>query len=138
MGCGLSFGRLAAFFLGVLSEKGGGGNRRGGPVEKSDVEFRGKFRAVRRRVVKDLGKRLFRRIDAFFAAQSLIPTDPVLDRALFPWAEELESHWLAIRDELDRLLVHRDRFLAFQELSPDQKRISPDDKWKTFVLWGFG
>ena len=40
--------------------------------------------------------------------------------------------------ELDVLLQRRSSLPLFQEISPDQKRISPDDLWRTVVLWGFG
>ena len=32
----------------------------------------------------------------------------------------------------------RDKLPRFQDISPDQMRISPDDKWRTFVFYGFG
>jgi beta-hydroxylase len=97
-----------------------------------------RLRLRRRRLVKRTGKRLFRRIDHWLGRQSLVPTDPVLDGALFPWAEELRRNWTTVRGELDGLLRHRDELPCFQEISPDQSKISPDDLWRTFVFTGFG
>jgi beta-hydroxylase len=97
-----------------------------------------RLRLRRRRLVKRTGKRLFRRIDAWLGRQSLVPTDPVLDASLFPWAGELRRSWRVVRGELDALLRHRNELPNFQELSPDQYKISPDDLWKTFVFTGFG
>jgi len=95
-------------------------------------------KAGRRNYVKRYGKRLFRSIDHYFASQSLVPNDPVLDPALFPWVSAFERNWEAVRTELMAVLKHREELPFFQDISPDQMRISPDDKWRTFFLFGFG
>ncbi|MGN8160310.1 aspartyl/asparaginyl beta-hydroxylase domain-containing protein [Salinisphaera sp. RV14] len=93
----------------------------------------------RRKAVKRFGKKLFRgTLMDFLSAQSKIPDEPVLDNALFPWAEGVRLQWTAMRDELDQLLERRNALPSFQEISPDQSRISTDDQWKTFWLHGFG
>ncbi|MES1932024.1 aspartyl/asparaginyl beta-hydroxylase [Salinisphaera shabanensis T35B1] len=93
----------------------------------------------RRKLVKRFGKKLFRgTLLEFLSKQSKIPDQPVLDNALFPWAEELRVQWPEIRDELEALLEHRAALPSFQEISPDQARISSDARWKTFMLYGFG
>lgn len=96
------------------------------------------LRRLRRKYVKRYGKRAFRRIDRYLAQQSLIPDQPVLDANLFPWTADLQTNWKAIREELDAVLRHREELPCFQDISPDQKRISPDDQWKVFVFYGFG
>jgi beta-hydroxylase len=96
------------------------------------------LRSRRRSAVTKYGKRLTRRVDHFFAAQSLVPDAPVLDAALFPWLAAFEADWLDMRNELVALLKDRDALPRFQDISPDQMRISPDDLWRTFVLFGFG
>lgn len=94
---------------------------------------------LRRKLVKRFGKKLFRgTLLRFLSRQSRIPDQPVLDNALFPWAEDLRAEWPAIRDELEALLKHRAALPNFQEISPDQYKISPDSRWKTFLLYGFG
>ncbi len=92
----------------------------------------------RRRLVKRAGKRLLRRLDGWLSRQSRVPDQPVLDPALFPWSEELRSHWKQVRSELDALLRHREQLPRFQDISPDQYKISPDDRWRTFLFCGFG
>lgn len=96
------------------------------------------FKAARRKYVRNLGKPLLRMFDRFMAAQSLVPNDPVLDSSLFPWVGMLEDNWQDIRAELDTVLHYREAIPRFQDVSPDQYRISPDDMWKTFMLFGFG
>ncbi len=92
----------------------------------------------RRRITKRLGKRLLWRLDAYLGRQSTVPDTPVLDGALFPWGEAFETDWRAIRAELDAMLEFRDRLPRFQDISPDQTNISPDDNWRALVLFGFG
>lgn len=96
------------------------------------------FRSLRRKYVRNYGKPLLRKFDLFMAEQSLIPNDPVLDSSLFPWTKILEENWQDIRLELNNILQYREDIPRFQDLSPDQYKISPDDMWKTFALFGFG
>lgn len=93
--------------------------------------------SARRRIVGS-GRRLFRRLNAFLARQSIVPDRPILDNTDFPFLPRLEENWQAVRDELDRLLEMRDELPSFHEISPDQGRISRGDNWKVFVFWGFG
>jgi len=94
---------------------------------------------LRRKLVKNAGKQVLHGgIDRLIAQQSLVPDAPVLDAAHFPWAETFRAHWQSIRDELDAVLGDHEILPNFQDISPDQYRISPDSQWKTFVLYGFG
>src|SRR5689334_4289195 len=93
---------------------------------------------IRRRTVKKYGKKIFRQVDRYLARQSRIPNTPVLNPDLFPWVAELELNWTVVLDELAAVLRCRDALPRFQDISPDQMRISPDDKWHVFVLYGFG
>jgi beta-hydroxylase len=95
-------------------------------------------KGIRRKYVKRYGKQLFRSIDTYFARQSLVPNDPVLDPAIFPWVTEFERNWEGVRTELMAVLKRREELPSFQDISPDQMRISPDDKWRVFILFGFG
>jgi len=93
----------------------------------------------RRKMVKRYGKKLLRgNLLEFFARQSLVPNDPVIGNEHFPWAEAFQGRWQAMRDELDALLANRAALPSFQDISPDQYRISDDARWKTFMLFGFG
>jgi aspartyl/asparaginyl beta-hydroxylase (cupin superfamily) len=102
------------------------------------VDVKAEFRRRRRKYVKRYGKRALRAIDRYFARQSLVPTAPVLDARLFPWAADFEANWQTVQAELDVLLRHRDELPRFQDISPDQYGISPDDKWRVLALYGFG
>jgi beta-hydroxylase len=72
------------------------------------------------------------------ARHSRVGTGAILDPALFAWTALLEDNAQAIRRELDALLRHRDALPNFHEISPDQRSITADDRWKTFFLYGFG
>lgn len=89
-----------------------------------------------------IGHHVFRGTDTFFASQSRIATDAVLApgeaQRAFPWAAELAERAPAIATELRRLLRHRELLPAFQDIAAGQARISPDDRWRVFVLYGFG
>lgn len=84
------------------------------------------------------GRRLFRRLNAFLASQSICPDTAILGKAAFPFVSLLEEHHAEIRKELDQVLAARHSLPSFHHISPDQKRISRGDKWKAFVLCGFG
>jgi beta-hydroxylase len=77
-------------------------------------------------------------LNAYLARHSLVGDPEVFDTREFPWASELETHWPEIRREAERALELREHIPAFQEISPDQYRISDTDEWKTFWYRGFG
>ena len=96
------------------------------------------LKSARRKWVTGLGKHVVFAVDHFLARQSLVSNAPVLDTALFEWVRDFEENWQAVRDELTEVLKRRADLPRFQDISPDQMRISPDDKWRTFFLYGFG
>lgn len=96
------------------------------------------LRALRRDYVTRFGKHIVFAIDRFLARQSLVSNNPVLDPASFDWIGDFEKNWEAVRGELTEVLKRRDELPRFQDISPDQARISPDDKWRTFFFYGFG
>ena len=96
------------------------------------------FRQKRRQALIRAGKRITRLVDRFLASQSLLGDPPIFDTSDFPWVGLLEERWEAIREEGERLLQERELIPAFHQISPDQKRISKGDAWKTFFLYGFG
>ncbi|HEU0197895.1 MAG TPA: aspartyl/asparaginyl beta-hydroxylase domain-containing protein [Nevskiaceae bacterium] len=95
-------------------------------------------KTLRHRLVMQAGKRVLRGVGAFQARHSLIGTGPVIDNSEFAWPPQLEQAWPDIRRELDHLLEHPEDIPAFHQISPDQKRISKGDNWKTFGLYVFG
>lgn len=98
----------------------------------------GRLRAVRRRGVKWVGKRLTRALDRFYASQSLVGNPPVFASEAFPFLRRLEAEWRTILAELELILAHREHIPPFHAISPDQQRISKGEQWRTFFLYGFG
>jgi len=94
--------------------------------------------ALPRRWVVQGGKRLLRGIGRFQAARSKVGTGPFLDPAEFPWVGEFESRLEDIQRELEQVLERPEEIPAFHQLSPDQKRISKGENWKTFAFCVFG
>jgi beta-hydroxylase len=77
-------------------------------------------------------------LNAFLARYSLVGDPVVFETGAFPWARELERNWEAIADEARGVLRQRKHIPAFQEISPDQIRISNTDEWQTLWYRGFG
>lgn len=92
----------------------------------------------RRRCVKYFGKTFTRSMSDFLGRQSLVPDTPVLEPDLFDFTGILEANWEAVHEEARAILEHRDSIPAFDQVSPDQKRISKGNNWRTFFLFGFG
>jgi len=97
-----------------------------------------KIRSVRREMVMKSGRFLVQTLADFIRRQSLIGDQPVFDRSVFPWIEELENNWQKIHAELNDVLKSRDSLPSFHEVSPYQERISKGDNWKTLVFYVFG
>ncbi|RKR06938.1 beta-hydroxylase [Kushneria sinocarnis] len=85
-----------------------------------------------------VGRRLLVGIDRFIARHSLVGDRAFFDASQFSWTGPLEADWQKIRAELDEVLRERDQLPNFQDISEDQQRLSKDDQWKTFFLYGYG
>ncbi len=96
------------------------------------------WRQKRRKLVKNSGRWLTRRLATFLGQQSLVGDTPVIDSALFPHLKTFTDNWEAIRSEVLEILKHRDAIPAFHDVSPDQHKISTGKNWRTFILFGFG
>ena len=107
-------------------------------VEPAPRSLAQRLAKTRRRWVKRIGKRLIRRLADFQGRQSLVGNPAFFDARVFPAAQALEANWLAIRAEIDAVLLDMERLPGLAEISPDQKRIAPDERWRTFVFYGFG
>jgi beta-hydroxylase len=94
-------------------------------------------RPVRRRV-KELGKKVTRLLARYQARQGLVPDQPFVDTAHFPFLRAFEEHWEEILAEVREVLKYRDHIPGFQEVSPDQYRIATEKNWRTLFLYGFG
>jgi aspartyl/asparaginyl beta-hydroxylase (cupin superfamily) len=77
-------------------------------------------------------------MEGLYERASLQRPRPVYAPGEFPWTGELEASAPEILSELRCVL--RDRFLipAFHEISPEERAITQDDKWKTYVLYAYG
>jgi beta-hydroxylase len=107
-----------------------------GPVQHFGTE------GIKPLVRPSLIARAFMRIVAFVERLNVrfskVGNPPVYDKAVFPWAAEIERDWRTIRAELDQVLTRKDDLPGFHEISSDVTTISQDRDWKTFMLAGFG
>ena len=92
----------------------------------------------RRPFILRAGKKLRRVVDWIVARSSLVPNDPLLDPALFPWTQLLRDNWQALREEALAVARDTDAVPALRKISPDRARIAEDDSWRSFFLIGYG
>lgn len=90
------------------------------------------------RMVMRTGRKLRKLIAVLQSRQSLIGDTPVLDTAHFPEFKVLEDNWRDVLGEVRDILKFREQVPKFHEVSAYQKKISKDDDWRTFFLYGFG
>lgn len=103
-----------------------------------ELSFGQRLRKARRRYVKNTGKYLIRKLASFLGQQSAVGDLPVLDSKHFPFLKDFTDNWQAILAEVQEILKHREAIPVFQDVSPDQMRISKGRNWRTFILFGFG
>jgi aspartyl/asparaginyl beta-hydroxylase (cupin superfamily) len=56
----------------------------------------------------------------------------------FPWTAEVRRRWPEMRAELDRLLQNLDDVPNFQDIQVEERALTTDDKWKTYVFCAYG
>jgi len=81
---------------------------------------------------------IIKRLEKLIRRSSTVGNTPFFDPAIFPWTQALEGHSAAILAELQTVLKNTDAIPSFQQISKDQKRLTQDDRWKTFFLYGYG
>lgn len=96
------------------------------------------FKRWRRETVKGTLGRLIWSCEQLVNRYSLIADKPAFDAAEFPWTAVLERNADVIRCECEAILQFDGAIPSFHELSPDQKSISSDERWKTYLLFGMG
>ena len=96
-----------------------------------------KHKPLRKRIRRS-AKKLPASVGAFQVRHALDPGQPVFDNDTFHWTVSLESNYATIRKELDRILEYRDNLLKLHDIQRDQYRISADDKWRAFIICGWG
>lgn len=92
----------------------------------------------RRAFVKRNGKKLVRKIAKYQSGQSKVPDTPKIGNEHFSFLTAFTDNWETIQAEAREVLKFRDAIPTFHEVSPDQYRLSTENNWKTFVLFGFG
>ena len=92
---------------------------------------------IRQRVLKN-GRKILQQVQKGIARASLVGDQAFFPRTHFPWADEIERNWKTIRQELDAILSRREHLPNFQDISPDQKHLAKEDKWKTFFFFAYG
>ncbi len=85
-----------------------------------------------------VGERVLAPVERFIGGRSLVGDATFFESERFPWIEEVERNWTAIREELEEVLTDREALPNFQDISKDQIEITDDDRWKTFFLYGYG
>jgi ornithine lipid ester-linked acyl 2-hydroxylase len=96
------------------------------------------FKTWRRKLVKNTGRSITRKLATFLGRQSLVGDTPIIPHDAFPELQNVVAQWPAILKEVQGILKHREAIPAFHEVSPDQHKISKGKSWRTFILYGFG
>jgi beta-hydroxylase len=68
----------------------------------------------------------------------LLPSRRLYEPADVPGCEVLAEQWEVVRTELDELLASREPIPAFQQIDPGQRRLTDDDRWKSFLFRLYG
>lgn len=92
----------------------------------------------KRSTLSAAGMKLLPVLDRAFVHWSAIPDYQIFPNALFPWTLELEANWRRIRTEAERVLKDMNRVPPVRRVSPDHELIARDDRWRGFILWGYG
>ncbi|MDT8388082.1 MAG: aspartyl/asparaginyl beta-hydroxylase domain-containing protein [Thiogranum sp.] len=91
--------------------------------------------------VSRLGKAVFACLgwmERHIITHSRVGATAFFDTALFPWVDTFKSDWPAILAEAQAVLPDLQDLPAFQDISREVAYITNDDKWKTFMLLGYG
>lgn len=77
-------------------------------------------------------------MERLYARFSVPSEREIYDNDTFPWLRDLERATPAIQRELAAVLSNREAIPPFQEISPEQRAITQDDRWRTYVLYAYG
>ena len=87
------------------------------------------------RVMAESGLKLIAASEWLIARNS--PNETFFDTNSFPWTKTLESRYPQIRNELE-FLMENISIPDFTKVSEEQKRLVPENKWKTFIFAFYG
>ena len=91
-----------------------------------------------RRAVIRCGVILGSFLDRLLVRYSKVGNIPIIDKASFPWVDEMERNSIRIWHEVATILEQKEAIPPFRRISQDHDLIATDDKWRTFFLYGFG
>ena len=91
-----------------------------------------------RQPVLKYGRKVLQQVQKGIGNASLVGDQPFFSPAQFSWGRMLEDNWRVIRAELDEVLKHRQDLPDFKDISPDQKHLAQENKWKTFFFFAYG
>jgi aspartyl/asparaginyl beta-hydroxylase (cupin superfamily) len=77
-------------------------------------------------------------MERLYARFSLQEARAIYREKEFPWVGELAAATPAIQRELHRVLAQGEPIPPFQEISPEQRAITQDHRWRTYVLFAYG
>ena len=77
-------------------------------------------------------------INGRMAERSDLGNRPFFSTEDFPWVKDVESEWLLIREELEKVMTHWEQIPHFSDVSKDQAHLTAYGNWKTFFLWAYG
>jgi beta-hydroxylase len=83
-----------------------------------------------------IGKDLRPKFDALIMSHSVVPDQPIVDKAFFPWIVDLERRFTDIQAEAVR--IRTEDIPSLGDISFDHGRIAADRHWKSFFLKGYG
>jgi beta-hydroxylase len=81
---------------------------------------------------------LRRPLNRVIARNSLIPTGRFIDPRDVPGLEILRQNWEVIRDEALAVMAGNVEIPPLGRISPDHRRIAPDQAWKSFFFYAYG
>ena len=109
-----------------------------GDARPGNGESAKRYKRPKQSALVRFGKSIRDPVNAWFARQSLIGDDMIVDPSQLPVLEELGANWQEISQELEPLLASRTDIPSFGKISPDHRRIANSDKWKSFFFEGYG
>lgn len=77
-------------------------------------------------------------VQRWFRNGNTLGVNKFYDPKSIPITTDLEENFHLIRDEYKKIIKRYDDLAPFQTISPHQKYISDDDKWKLYFLKGAG
>ncbi|MGB5897848.1 MAG: aspartyl/asparaginyl beta-hydroxylase domain-containing protein [Geitlerinemataceae cyanobacterium] len=101
-------------------------------------QFYSTLKAENRKLLLKLGEKIIRQLEKPIGHHSLVGNTTFFDPDEFSWVADLEADWKMIRRELEDVLQYQDNLPNFQDLSPDQARLTKDNLWKTYFFYAYG